>query len=287
MRFIVGVGLAAVLTGCMTVDGPRRYLDEKPGGTRCEPGAPLAMIDESVRDRVRLVFSQTDHCTETWEAGYVKEQRRRLTPEARGVLSAGAGVIVAVPLVALVLAATQESSHEVRASTFDATQPPAHRWGSSVGEPALYGVIAVSIAAAAGANEALKASDRQPPVSGVERREQLKIYERVVKDGIVQAPGLEVRGLKLSNGVLDLPLQEALGLAEGELYLDGVRVELRGDARERLGFLTVCQAALESEGHDFDAWPDPQRVAAWKLADACERRGWTFAEAVRVNALRR
>ena len=284
MRFFLVVGLAAVLAGCMTVDGPRRYADEKHVGTRCEPGNPSVMIDESVRDRVRLVFSQSDLCTEVWEAGYEKEQRTKLTPEARGVLSAGAGLIVAVPLVVLVLAASQEDDGIVANPLLDATQPATRRWGThSVGEPAFYGVLAVSTAAALGANEAMKTSDRAPSVKGVERREQLKVYERVVTTGVVQAPGLEVHGLRLSNGVLDLPLEEALGLADGELYLDGVRVVLKGDARERLGFLTVCQQALDAVAHDFDAWVEPPGAKAWKLADACDRRGWTFAESVRLR----
>ena len=283
--FVLVVPLITTMA-CVTIDGPRRQLSERLVETQCEPGRPTAVLDSSMRDRVRLVFSKTEHCTESWETSYEKEQRWRLNDGVRGALAIGAGLIVAVPLVALTVAAGQPTGTSRAALGPDHAEPAYHPIPGAIGEPIVYGIIIAGAGAGAAAYEAMRATDPRPSIHVAERTKKLQLHERVVDHGTVNGPGLDIGGLQLTAGALELSLDEAQGLSDGELYLDGVRVELLGEVSEWFGFLLICTRAVDATGSDFESWSDATRAAPWKLAEACDRRGWTFAEYVRVNAIR-
>lgn len=274
-----------VSMGCVTLDGQRHALAENLVSTRCEPGRPSAMVDASVRDRVRLVFSKSDHCTETWATRYEKEQRWRLSDGVRTAFAVGAGLIVAVPLYALVLTAGARSP--VRRVDVGLEQPTPTYSGipGALSEPIAYGIIFGGLGMGAAANEAMKASDPLQSIEVTEHLERQRMGEVVVKVGRVNAPGLAVGGLPLWQGALELSLDEAQGLADGELYLDGERVELEGDARERLSFLPICKRALDAYEAGVLLWDQTRRSLIFQQAEACDRRGWTFAEDARKNAV--
>ena len=287
MRTLLLLSPLITSLACVTIDGPRRLVSQQLVETRCEPGRPTAVLDSTVRDRVRLVFARTEYCAQTWETSYLKEQRWRLSNTARGVLAAGAGLIVAAPLYAVTVTAASPRVGPAVDGSLERPQPSYSPVPGALAEPILYAIMFASIGVGAAAYEAMKGSDPRPAIEVSERTVSHQARELLVRDGTVSAPGLEVSGLKLGAGALDLSLEEAQGLAPGVLYLDGARVELVGEARERLSFLPICKRAVDAGGSDFEAWNDPQRAEPWKLAEACDRRGWTFAEDVRVNAIRR
>jgi hypothetical protein len=269
----------------VTIDGPRRYGSERVVDTRCETGRPSAVLDDSVRDRVRLVFSNAEHCTQTWEAGYVKEQRWRLSDPARGVFAAGAGLIVAAPLYALSVASSRTTTSSFNDVGLESPQPVYRSVPGALTEPVLYAIIFGSLAVGMGAYEAMKATDPRPPIEGVEQTTKLLMRQLVVTGGTIHAPNLGLSGFALQSGVLELSLDEAQGLSDGELYLDGVRVELASETRERLSFLPVCKRAVDGYEAGLPLWDSVERGRVWRLAQQCDNRGWMFAEAARQSAI--
>ncbi|MBS1151304.1 MAG: hypothetical protein H6Q89_3002 [Myxococcaceae bacterium] len=280
-RVLLVVPLVSTLA-CVTIDGPRRAVSERWVETRCE-GRPAAVLDGMVRDRVRLVFSDSEHCTEIKETSYVKERRQRLSDPVRGGFAAGAGLIVAVPLVALAVVGGRPAVN--RSPGLEYPQPVYPSVPSALGEPVMYAILAAGIGTGLGAWEAMKATDPAGSIEVAERTTTVTMRQRVVKRGTVNAPGLAVGGLQLTAGALELSLEEAQGLANGELYLDGARVELSGDTSERLGFLPICKAAIDGYDEGLPSWNSSRRVSAWRQAQTCDRHGWTFAEQVRATAI--
>lgn len=266
IRGCVVVGLLLAATACVTLDGEKRLVAERRLTSTCEPGRTTGFVDPAMRDTVRLVFNAVQNCTELYEAVYSQEQSRKLGDAARWTIAAGAALITAVPIVAGV------ASKPGQEAISRATNAGNAFWLLLI-PPLVVGVLSYV---------QLGGTTAAPLRESVERRERTTKDPRPAS-GLVTGPGIAAPGREVVAGAVDFTLDEAEGLGLGEFYLDGARVELLGDAVERLSFLPSCREAMAGFEAGTGGPPPALSDARWRAATACDSHGWGFADLVLMD----
>lgn len=222
---------------------------------------------------MKFIFSGSEHCSDATETVYAEEHYRQLNEPARWTIAGALGVGA---LISLLYGIAQ------------AMGPQQSYWTPTVGSrerdlAVSVGLFLVAVvppfAILGGGYAALgQVHSPLPPSQNVVvvRTPESVSHPRLEK-GVVTGPGLPAAGRELVAGVLELTLDEAVGLASGEVEVDGKRVDWVGDGAQRLSFLPACKDALAPlEPGSAQSLIDRR----WQRANACDSHGWGFADAV-------
>jgi len=222
-------------------------------------------------DRVRLTFDRTDTCTQSTEVTWITDTQTELAEPIRWTLAGLATVVIGVPVAAgVVVAATKAGAA-----------------GGAAGDKILeigIPVAAVVILAAGGGGYAGSGVAIGQPGPTTQRVEVvLSLYptnEKVVPAGSFSIEGGATH--PVLAGAVELTLEDALALRDGQLLLDGAGVDIVGlESGARLRTLPACRQALlgfdASAAKSLGAMQKQARLAA---VDACRSGGWSFADRV-------
>ena len=245
------------LVACVGVESNRKVISERATLTHCRPGRPVAALDSAgARDRIQLVLSQVEECTDTIETVTGVETSRRLATPVRGTLAVLAGIGVGLPLLALAVVVTPQASDS------NSNRALGDAMGSLVVVPAI--AAGGAVWAGLGTTTASTWSDERTET----KDRPAKPRRHRILEGTITVAGLGPR--PLMHGRLELTLAEAIAL-EGKLSLNGRPIELLGESADQLHYLVACQQALE------DGSPFQERMAQ---ATKCDQHGWGFADPV-------
>lgn len=261
MRPIVLFIASSTLFACVTVQGDRHVLGQRKVETHCDAGRPIASIDSTRRDRIRLVFDRVDTCTDVYEIRHATDMQLQLSEPARIALAIAAGAAVAVPLVAIATAISPKGDDARYQGT------TANAASEAIGRAIVLPIILAGTVVYGWTGRPLPL----PPVEKVETLERdarVQTGEIAVRAGRVQGAGIADR--VLVRGVLDLTFEEGLALDPKTLTLDGQAVEVRQDLLERFSILALCRNARTQT--------DPG--TQFRMANACDAHGWGFADDV-------
>lgn len=258
------------LVGCVTTEGARHVRSQRFVSTSCQRGRPYVGVDSTKRDRVRLVFNRVDPCVDTYDVTSTVETDLVLAQPVRVGLGILAGVVVAVPLIAVV--ALIAPSHDASPGTTP------YEVNTALGQFLAYPVIGAGLGVYHLTGGRMNGTPYEI-TEQVERDLRPATADVALRTGVVAGGGLVPR--PLVHGVLDLTLAEGAALDPRALTFDGVPVDLPPEAEERLSFLATCQSALN--GYDatkVDQLKPAELQLRLKLASACDAHGWGFTDGV-------